>query len=507
MALVSSTGTPPVNYADALGRASLASEQGRGALCFQPDERFRDATTAVAASELTRLSALQRLAYMPTAALRSQLDLSEQEMSASELPKRLSVFMLHGLPTWSVGTLRGTKNTWLRLLAWAPSANFDVSSGIISARAALEFLHHVKTTAVKNAQAREAARPPSKSTLGVARTTRRRNHGLSAAPTALRHLRWLVRNMGFDITITAFITTTFGSRNQLGSSDGSTAFTPFIVLQLEYHASNPANTVYVRGACSFLAWAAHTGSRFKQGQLSTIVEENWADTGCDMGVSDREKHPRPDKAQPRGWTCPRVGLSGSEDWMQGKKEMFEDLPGKLHFQMRDYDSNSGCPHQATTWLDQPMSTPRMTKMCRSILVNPVGLTPEQADAFGAASGHAFPSEAGRALHLGASDRQQLGHWSQSVYAAPGLTPPQRHAADYEQRMLELPDLYAHSGVVHAAVLGTTILSSMREWLLDMHASGTELPRIGGWKELSEFALRSRTAPTSEDFSDEELGST
>ena len=535
---------PRLNFTPSTTTPAKSASAQDSTLSFHPDSRIREASNAASASEYQRLCMLQQsvraqadvrrsgvvvinpivfttldgerleklplasdlLAYMPSATLRSQLGLSEDEMSPSELSKRLKVFMLHGLPTWSSGTLRGAKNTWLRLLSWAPSANFDVSQGIITARAVLEFLHFVKTTAVKNAQLREAARPASTTPMGVARTTRRRNHGLSAAPTALRHLRWLVRNMGFDITITAFIKSSFGSRNQFGS-DGSCAFTPFILLQLEFHASNPNNTVFVRAACSFLVWCAYSGSRFKQAQLSTVVEEDWADTGCDLGVCDREKHPRPDKAQPRGWTCPRLGLSSSEDWRQGQKEMFQDLQsvsGDVNFMMRDFDSITGCPHLANTWLDQPMSTSRMTKMCRSILVHPVGLSPDQADAFGASSGHAFFSEAARALHLGASDRQQVGHWSQSVYASPGLTPPQRHAADYEQRMLQLPDIYAHSGVVHAAVLCTTILSSMRAWLCDLRATGNQLPKIGGWKELSEFALRTRTAPLRENFSDEEI---
>jgi hypothetical protein len=165
--------------------------------CFKPDHRLRDATTIIAASELKRLSALhdavihqadirregQRvrkpivfntvdierleklplaadlLAYMPISALQQQLSLTETEMLPSSLPESLKVFMLHGLPTWSAGTLRGTKNTWLRLLGWAASNNFDVSSGTINSRAVLDFLHFVKATAVKKAQAREAARP------------------------------------------------------------------------------------------------------------------------------------------------------------------------------------------------------------------------------------------------------------------------------------------------------------------------------------------------------------
>ena len=141
------------------------------------------------------------------------------------------------------------------------------------------------------------------------------------------------------------------------------------------------------------------------------------------------------------------------------------------FMLRDNNSRSGSPSEASAWTASRMPSPRWLRSMRALLVKFAELSEAEARAYGATSCSALMPELARAFGMDARMRLELGPW-----AGASLRDP----ASQRQRA-SMADRYG-AGAAFADIVDfkkTIVAMAAKVWLRE----GDSLPKVGGWERL------------------------
>ena len=426
--------------------------------------------------------------------------LGDSEAGALRDPARTVVRLVDHFCKWSASTIVSGMNIWKRLTKFLSDRNLAYDGDFVKGCDISDFIRNIDTLARAKAAARvlkRKAAPSGARASTATRVTKRVNSGSSAAISAQAALRWMCDRAGFTkIILYAPVVDSATPKRHRKTDDSSPALTPGIMVRIELASVDEELSLPVRASCSFICRMAYSALREQQAQTSKIIDHDFGknipgkddeDTGCSLGVTERDKHPDPSLAKPAGWFCVNEGLVTGTRWQEAEAlALAEVIAANGYFLGRDTDSPDGDPnHPATTmFVDEPITGQRFLNMLRGVLRTQVGLTAREAEAFTASSLRSFlPACAALVSTMTPEESTEIGRWTDCALKADGvLSPPERRDADYKARISALPAAYAQNvAILYAARLARDTLKFVRSKVSAL-ADPSTLVRLGHWHQ-------------------------
>ena len=190
-----------------------------------------------------------------------------------------------------------------------------------------------------------------------------------------------------------------------------------VIAHLEQAAAAPGYTPFVRGTAAGFVALAFSVSRLQQLQATDV---DITLSGALEGICYRDKIPSWQKQMPRLVWIPSQGFFGDE-WITALRVMLAGAGGRGQFVLRDTDSPSGDPFDATAWSTAPLEGGRAHKALHAILVRACALPQDAAARVSISSFRKFLPELARARGSSQSEVDELGRWAGSASATAART--------------------------------------------------------------------------------------
>ena len=436
---------------------------GRAERTIYLQEKQGIATTRAQLRQLDKLRAGSKLLVrLPLYSIAAVLETSEQEVLDSPCSTIVHFMVEKVCGFWGPSTISDASHALDKLSSWLRGRNICAKQGVTGLQIA-QFLEDVEAQARDNCNLKMANRDPA--------STSRILTGNTVAPSIKRSLIFLANHFRIRVAASSKIFE-LSAPPVKAPSTPSESLPVAVVAKLELAATDLSVPAFARVACAFFTFMALACLRFEQAQGFRFGAEI-PGCRCLEGHIVRDKHPDPAKQGMRPVYFPISGLISSS-YLLTLTASLEGV-GTGDFLLRDTDSPSGDPFQASKFLFKPMSHGRALVALRSVLTSVCGLTKAQAQRFGTHSPRHFLPEIALSRGLSVEDRCELGRWSGSSSQDADLLPSERDAMAWRKRHAHMPDLYAPKAkVVRVCHIVVDQIRAARVVL------NKNPPLLGGW---------------------------
>ena len=232
--------------------------------------------------------------------------------------------------------------------------------------------------------------------------------------------------------------------------------------------------------------------RFAQAQYCwvTCVRDN----DIFEGYVGRDKNADPARAQSRPFWGSVNGLVTGDKWFRFWLASLSEVQ-ECDFVFQDFRSSNGLAAGALftngkpRWLAAPLEDQRLIKLVREVLCA-IGLTEEQALAFGQHSARHFLPEALKFRREEEPMRNEVGRWSMSVAQQPIMRPTTYANRSHRAQAAAMADLYARCGDTERVVVVLRRTFEALRTAVSLLGGGagrvSNVPLQGGWDKIPLF---------------------
>jgi hypothetical protein len=341
---------------------------------------------------------------------------------------------------WVPSTMYGALRAWIRLLLWLQWRDVEMDEyGSFDGIAYGDYLEEVDRAARERCDQRQAEREKmQREGKPVPGAGKKPQDGSHAADGQEAHLAFLTRNWGVRLPIKAAAFTREPSRKPPQPARPPERSE---IKRLEEYMLKSAHDPATNNVGAFLmcAWGS---VRTEQAQSCYIEGRT---EGLVHAVAELDKHPRPEKRQPRPFW---VVIPGGERviWYDCFERTLVGNEGARAMYLED-DSPDGDPWKAKRTFPAPKSKQRIAVALRAMARRVLGYTEERAQRFTLHMARHYMSHEALDQKLLPEDQVEVGRWSGSVAQMCDASPEGRLLTAHRLKVRTMPERYAG----HAAV--------------------------------------------------------
>ena len=440
-------------------------------------------------------------AALPTYALAAVLGMSAERLDRME-------FREAAKELFKVAIDRGWHHDRVREGAHALEALFaDLDSQEIDHRGrpeGFDVTHHLRTFA-RDQQDRHRARKlvfsasaagghlAAPAGVGATRLGKREQSGFYCGQNRIRGLKWVQKECAVELHL--------DPKWHPGWAVGSIArpppvpsppFTLGVLVALELFCVDPASHPVLAHIAAGMLLCSYGCMRFAQAQYCwvTCVRDN----DIFEGYVGRDKNADPARAQSRPFWGSVNGLVTGDKWFRFWLASLSEVQ-ECDFVFQDFRSSNGLAAGALftngkpRWLAAPLEDQRLIKLVREVLCA-IGLTEEQALAFGQHSARHFLPEALKFRREEEPMRNEVGRWSMSVAQQPIMRPTTYANRSHRAQAAAMADLYARCGDTERVVVVLRRTFEALRTAVSLLGGGagrvSNVPLQGGWDKIPLF---------------------